>query len=142
MIKAVNKHTGEIIELPTDTPEEIINSWQIAQQYEKVAITLKDQLKKLVPSLVEESKGVSEEYDGYIFRVSNVQRTNYDKSLLIQQIEDQDLLFEMLKPDKKFIDNYLKENLEVLGELSTILRKNMISEGNPYQVIKLEEIKK
>lgn len=140
MIKAINKHTGEVVELPVDTYEDIIASWQIAQEYSKVSDALKDQLKKLVPKFVDEVKGVSEPHNGYMFRVSNIQRMNYDKGILIDRVKDQDLLFEMLKPDKPFIDKYLKENLEAIGDLSNDLRKTMIAEGNPYQVIKLEKV--
>lgn len=140
MITATNKHTGEIVELPTESFEQIIQAWQIAQEYSKVSDSLKDQLKKLVPTFVDESKGTSREHNGFMFRVSNIQRTNYDKSVMIQVVDDQDLLFEMLKPDKAFIDKFLKENLENLGSLSTDLRKTMIPEGNPYTVIKLEKL--
>lgn len=140
MIKAINKHTGEVVELPADTYDEIIASWQIAQEYAKVADTLKDQLKKLVPKFLDEVNGVSEPHNGYMFRVSSIQRMNYDKGVLIDRVQDQDLLFEMLKPDKSFIDKYLKENIATLGELSTELRKTMVAEGNPYQVIKLEKL--
>jgi hypothetical protein len=142
MIKATNKHTGEIVELPVDTYEQIIASWQIAQEYEKVSKKLKDQLKELVPKYVNEVSGLSEERQGLMFRVSNIQRKNYDKSVLIEKVHDEGLLFEMLKPDKKFIDDYLKENLESIGDLSTELRNSMIDEGNPYQVIKLEKLER
>jgi len=140
MITATNKHTGEVVELPTESFEQIIQAWQIAQEYEKVSKSLKDQLKKLVPTFVDEAKGVSREHKGFMFRVSNIQRTNYDKSVLIDRVKDQGLLFEMLKPDKPFIDGYLKENLAELGTLSTELRTTMVAEGNPYTVIKLEKL--
>lgn len=142
MITATNKHTGEVVELPSETYDQVIQAWQIAQEYSKVADSLKDQLKKLVPNFVDEVKGVSEPHNGFMFRVSNIQRKNYDKSILIDKVKDEDLLFEMLKPDKTFIDKYLKENLEELGDLSTELRAGMVAEGNPYQVIKLEKLER
>lgn len=136
MITATNKHTGEVIKLPADTPERIVEAWLIAQEYAKTAEALKDQLKKLVPKFVDD---VSEPINGYMFRVSNVQRMNYDKSVLREAV-DEDTLDVLLKPDKTAIDRYLKENLETLGEKSAVLRQSMIPEGKPYTVIKLERL--
>ena len=48
MIKATNKHTGEVITLPADTPERLVEAWQIAQEYAKTAEALKDQLKSII----------------------------------------------------------------------------------------------
>lgn len=136
MITATNKATGEVIELPANTPEEIVQAWQTAQQYAKAADSLKDQLKKIVPDLVG-AKGVSEPIGHCQFRISNIQRTTYDKSVM-REVLDADTFDLMLKPDKSAIDRFLKENLETLGDASTALRTSMIPEGNPYQVIKLE----
>jgi len=141
MITATNKHTGEVVELPADTPAQIIQAWQIAQEYEKVSKALKDQLKEIVPSLVDDDKSLSEEYNGYAFRISNIQRMNYDKTTLFNVVKDQDLLNEMLQPDKAYIDKWLKDNVETSGELGTELRKSMVAVGKPYQVIKLERLK-
>lgn len=137
-IQAVNRATGEVIDLPANTPEEIVQAWNIAKEYEKAATALKDQLKKLVPNLVNE-RGVSDEVNGYVFRVSNVQRKTYDKAVLRQQL-DEDTFDLFMKPDKTAIDKYLRENLEDLGEASTIIRNSMIDDGKPYQVIKLEKV--
>lgn len=135
-IKATNKATGEIVDLPVDTLEQIVDAWRVAQEYVKTAETLKDQLKKLVPKYISD-KGTSEPMSGYMFRSSPIQRMNYDKSVLRQVVKDEDLLDTFLKPDKTTIDKYLKENLP---EFSTELRKSMIAEGRPYQVIKLEKL--
>lgn len=139
MITAVNKHTGEIVELEADTYEKLVQAWQIASEYEKVSKALKDQLKELVPSYISD-KGTSPEYNGVMFRQSSIQRMNYDKTVLQEVIDDQGLLFEMLKPNKTFIDKYLKENLAELGDISTTLRKSMQPDGAPYTVIKLEKL--
>jgi len=138
MITATNKHTGEVITLDVDTPEKMVQAWLIAQEYAKTADTLKDQLKKLVPKFVDD---VSEPINGYVFRVSNIQRMNYDKSML-REVIDEDTLDVLLKPDKPAIDKYLKENLETLGTGSTMLRQSMIPEGKPYQVIRLERLER
>lgn len=139
MITAVNKHTGEVVELEADTYEKLVQAWQIASEYEKVSKALKDQLKELVPTYISD-KGTSPEFNGVMFRQSSVQRMNYDKSVLQEVIDDQGLLFEMLKPNKPFIDKYLKENLAELGDISTTLRKSMQPDGAPYTVIKLEKL--
>lgn len=138
MIKATNKATGEVVELETDTFEQIVEAWRVASEYEKTAKALKDQLKKLVPDLIGE-RGMSEEYKGYAFRVSNVQRMTYDKAVM-RDVLDADTFDVLLVPDKTLVDTYLKENLELLGEASTLLRNAMIPVGAPYQIIKLEKL--
>jgi hypothetical protein len=138
MITATNKHTGEVVELPANTPEEVVQAWLIAQEYAKTAEALKDQLKKLVPKIVGE-QSTSDPINGFVFRISNVQRRNYDKSKL-REVLDEDVYDLMVKPDKPAIDKYLKENLEQLGDISTQLRESMIDEGKAYEVIKLERL--
>jgi hypothetical protein len=139
MITATNKITGEVIELPSSTTEEIVNAWQIAQEYAKTADSLKDQLKKIVPDHVG-SVGTSSVVGNYMFRVSYVQRMTYDKGVM-REVLDSDVFDVLLKPDKTAVDKYLKENLESLGEASTVLRQSMIEDGKGYQVIKLEKVK-
>lgn len=119
---------------------EIVEAWRIASEYDKAATSLKDQLKKLVPEFIND-KGVSEEYKGYAFRSSGVQRWTYDKAIL-RQVFDEDQLDLFLKPVKKDVDDYLKQHLEELGEDSTKLRNAMIPDGKPYSVIKLEKLKR
>lgn len=136
-IQATHHFSGEVIELPVDTPEQIQQAWLVASEYEKTAKRLKDQLKEIVVDLVDESG--TKEVNGYMFRVSSIQRFNYDKSLLRNTL-DEDTYDLFMKPNKTVIDRYLKENIETLGDTSTILRKNMIAEGNPYQVIKMEKL--
>lgn len=138
-IVATNKATGEIIDLPANTPEEIVTAWRVAQEYIKAAESLKDQLKRLVPAMVMGSGTVSEPIGNYQFRVSSIQRLTYDKAVM-RRLLDQDLFDMLLKPDKPMIDKYLKENLEALGDTSTELRTTMLPEGKPYQVIKLEKL--
>lgn len=133
-----NKATGEVIELDTSSPEAIVQAWQVAQHYEKVSKDLKNQLKLLIPKLVGE-RTTSDEYNGYMFRISNVQRMNYDKAVLRQQL-DEDVFDLLLEPKKTLVDKYIKENLEQLGEASTIIRNAMVPDGRGYQVIKLEKL--
>lgn len=137
-ISATNKATGEVIEWPANTPEQLVEAWVLAKEYERLALSLKDQLKKLVPSLVGD-RGTSEPISNYMFRVSTVQRMNYDKSVM-REVLDPDVFDVLLKPDKPAVDKYIKENLETLLDGSTRLRKAMVAEGKPYQVIKLERL--
>jgi uncharacterized protein (UPF0128 family) len=58
----------------------------------------------------------------------------------MRQVFDEDLLDTLLEPHKPSVDAYIKENLEELGESSTLLRESMIEVGKAYQVIKLEKI--
>lgn len=139
-ITATNQATGEVIELDANNLDQIVEAWRIAQEYDNAATALKDQLKKLVPEMVN-NQGVSEPVGDYMFRVSNVQRQNYDKSVM-REVLDADTFDLLLKPDKPAIDTYIKENLDNLGEASTVLRGAMVSEGQPYQVIRLEKIRR
>lgn len=145
-IQAVNRATGEVIDLPANTPEEIVQAWNIAKEYDKTATALKDQLKKLVPNLVNE-QGVSDEVNGYVFRVSNIQRKTYDKATLRRLIEDEDFFDTLLVPDKTLIDKLLKGDQKKgiepdprLWSISHELRQSMVDSGKPYQVIKLEKV--
>lgn len=140
MITATNRATGEVIELLTDTPVQIVQAWKIAQEYEKTAKALKDQLKELVPTLVNEL-GVSETIDSCMFRVSNVQRRNYDKATM-RQVLDEDTYDLLVKPDKSAVDKFLKDAVMRFeaGDIAAQLRDSMVDDGKPYQVIKLEKL--
>jgi hypothetical protein len=140
MIKTVNRETGEVIELTASTFDEVLAAWQVAKEYERVGNDLKDQLKKLVPKFVDDN-GKSKVKNGYMFRLSNVQRMTYDKAVL-REVFDADELDLLLKPDKKAVDNYIKDHLEELGEKSTLIRSAMVADGKAYEVIKLEKVER
>jgi hypothetical protein len=136
MIKASNKVTGEVIELETDNIEQTVTAWEVAQGYEKLAKDLKDQLKKIVPGYVGD-KGVSDEANKAIFRISHIQRMTYDKAV-VRRVLDEDVFDLVTKIDKSKLDTYIKENLAELGDASTEMRSAMIPDGSAYEVIKLE----
>lgn len=138
MITATNKATGEVIELPSETLEQVVEAWKIAQEYDKAAKALKDQLKMIVPEYIRQANR-SDEVNNYQFKVNVVQRMGYDKSVLRQNL-DEDTFDVLMKPDKTAVDKYLKENLEELGEASHIIRASMVADGKPYEVIKLEKL--
>lgn len=134
------KSTGEVLEQNPKTLAETMEAWQLCKDYIDAWTKLKDQLKPLVEAHVS-SNGTSEPVNGYIFRVSNVQRYNYDKSKL-REVLDEDTFDLLLEPNKTAVDKYLQEHLNELGEASTELRNAMIPVGKPYQVIKAEKIER
>lgn len=138
MITATNKATGEVIELPSETLEEVVAAWRVAQEYSKAADALKDQLKKLVPQYIDHTNR-SAECSNFQFKVNSIQRMTYDKSVLRNNL-DEDTFDVLMKVDKTAVDRYLKENLEELGESSTVIRQAMVADGMPYEVIKLEKL--
>lgn len=58
----------------------------------------------------------------------------------MRRVFDEDLYDTFMKPDNKAVKDYLKENLETLGDASTELSKNMIPDGNPYTTVKVEKL--
>ncbi len=139
MVTATNKSTGEVIELPAGTAEELVAAWTAAQEYSRVADELKDQLKRLVPVFIGDN-GTSEDIGNYIFRRSIVQRMTYDKAVL-RRVLDEDTYDLFMKPSKTEVDKFIKDNLDDLGDSAREMRAGMVADGKPYEVIKLEKIK-
>ncbi len=136
MISFVNKWTGEVHELPDDTPEKIKDSWLALSETIKACERAKDKLKPKVEELLD--GGNTYDFEDYLFRRVSVQRQNYDKSVMREYL-DSDMLDVLLIPDKTAVDRYLMENLEELGEVSTALRTTMIPVGLPYTSTRLEK---
>lgn len=139
MITATNKITGEVIELPDSNYAETIQAWRMAQEFERIGKLIKDQLKESVGKYIDVF-GKGEAVDGYKFNQTIVQRKTYDKSIM-KELLDQDLYDILVIPDKTMVDNYIKENLESLGDVSTTLRETMLNVGKPYEIIRLERVK-
>jgi len=138
MIQITNKITGEIHQYADDSHEAILHTWREAQELERVAKSIKDKLRDSVKASVDH-RGVSEPLEGYQFRVSRVQRMQYDVGTL-RRLLDEDLYQTLVKPDKTAIDNYIKANVEDLGSVASEIRQNMIEDGAPYEIVKLEKI--
>lgn len=137
-VDAVVTSTGEVLSYPTDTPEQIIESYLLVNEYIKcLSETIKPKLQKLAASIIE--RDPTYEHNGYKPVCQVIQRMNYDKAVL-REILDPDTFDLMLEPAKKRVDEYIKENLEQLGPDSTRIRESMIPTGNPYTVIKLERL--
>lgn len=129
----IDKLTGLMYE--TDTDEQVIESMILVNDQLKSL----DYVKKQLRDLIIERDLSGKEHNDRLVRVSSVQRMSYDKSLL-RELLDEDTYDVLVKPDKTAVDTYIKENLEQLGEISTQLRKNMIPEGNPYTIVKIERL--
>lgn len=138
MITFLNKFTGEIHELSDNTPDEIRDAWLALSETIKACERAKDKLKPKVEALLNEH-GLYD-YGDYKFRQTTVQRQNYDKSVM-RDLLDADTFDVLMIPDKTKVDQYLKDNLESLGDTSTKLRSSMIALGEPYSVIRLEKVK-
>lgn len=138
MISVTNKITGETIELSTNTPKEIMQSWRLAQEFEKNAKELRTKLAPFADALLNE-RGVSESYGGYMFRQTPVQRYGYDKAKVREYFDDEDLVDTFLVVDKQALDTYVKENIDKLDGFS---RDKLVEPvGKAYVVTKLEKLK-
>lgn len=137
-VSATHKTTGETIEHDVNNIVDMVNAWRLASEYEKLAMSLKEQLKKMLPPFLDES-GNSEEVGGYVFKSRLIHRRNYDKTIM-RQVLDEDTFDLLLIPDKTKIDAYIKENMNSLGDISTKLRETMVDVGRPYNVTRLERL--
>lgn len=138
--KATNKTTGEVVEFKVTDLSSLMAAYSAASEYEKVSKRLKEQLKKVLDNYLDDT-GKSEELNGMQFKRITIQRQTYDKSIL-REVLDEDTYDLFMKPEKTKIDNYLSENLESLGDLSTKLRKSMVPDGAPYSQVKLEKLQR
>lgn len=140
IVKATNKVTGEVWEYSVKELPELFTAYSAAQEYEKMAKSIKDQLKDKIDELVDDN-GRSPEYKGKQFKRITVQRQTYDKAVL-REVLDEDTYDLMLKPEKAKVDKYIAENLEALGDDSTKLRQSMIEDGKPYTMYRLEKLER
>lgn len=138
-VTETNQTTGEVFEFSVSTPAEIIVAYRACSGAIKTFEALRKKIIKLADPLIGD-KGISEIYDGYMFRQSAIQRMNYDKAVLREVIKNEDDFDLLLEPNKKAIDTFVREHLADLGEGSTILRKSMVPVGKPYTVVKLEKV--
>lgn len=134
---ATIESTGEVLEFGADTPEQLIESYKVLNEYAKALDGIK---KKLQAEAMKHAgdRGYFEHND-YAVRVSSVQRMTYDKAVL-REVLDEDTFDLMLEPAKTRVDTYIRENLEDLGDRAKQLRDSMIEAGKPYTVVKLERL--
>lgn len=141
MLTITNKITGEVYDLPDDTPQGLKDSWLLLTNTIKAMEQAREKLKPKVINILNERGQY--DFGDYVFKQVSVQRRTYDKAIM-RRVLDQDLYDLMLKPDKKLIDEYLKDNLEVpaVGQISTELRATMLDDGEPYNKLYLEKAKR
>lgn len=129
---AVDEQTGLVFDL--SSPEAAIEAQleinRLIKSLEKTKLQIRDVL------MIHDNF----EYNNHVVKVIPVQRMTYDPTVLRNEIQDEDLLWQMFSPNKTWIDNYLKENLEDLGKVSTVLRKSMIPTGKPYTTVRIERL--
>ena len=136
-VTAINKGSGEQIELPADTPEDIVNAYRIAAEYEKVAKSLKDQLKKLIPKVLDE-QGRSPAVNGYIIKQYESQRMNYNP-MALYNVFDEDTVSLFMKPQKGLVDKYIKENQLDPDQLEE-LKRSLEPDGPVINSVRLERL--
>lgn len=136
-MQVVNKLTGEIYELKTDTPLDVRTSWQLIGETIKALERAKDKLKPIVIEMLDE-KG-QYDYGEYVFKQIPIQRMTYDKTAMRSAIQDEDFLDQLLIPDKTKIDALLKKEDPMLWPVSSVLRQTMIPVGEPFTQLRLEK---
>lgn len=134
-MKVTNYTTGEVVELNSGTPEEIMESLLFVQQTIKVWESAYKKLKKVADEKVD----YGFEHNGYKFYTNVIQRQTYDMTKL-REVFDEDELWGFMELKKTAVDSYIKEHLDELGDKATMLRKTMIELGNPYSITKLEKL--
>lgn len=137
IVQATNKASGEQIDLPASTAEEIVRAYLIAAEYEKVAKDLKDQLKRLLPTAIDE-QGRTPEVDGYIIRKYESQRMTYNK-MALREVFDDDEVDLFLEVSKGKVDAYIKENKLSSDQVDT-LRSGLEAAGNVVSSYRKEKI--
>lgn len=141
LVQATNKQTGEIIEHKVSDLSDAVIVWQIAQEYEKQAKDIKEQLKDYVRDNANDF-GKADVDDSYSFTITSVQRTKFNKQMVREAIEDQDLLDELMIIDTKLLREKLKAWVAegtITAELSAMIKAAEEPSGNPYEVIRLEK---
>lgn len=137
-VKATNKVTGELIDLPATSFEEIVMAYRFAKEYEKTADNLKNQLKILIPKLLDENGRSPISLDGYQFKQTESQRTNYNKFAL-KQVFDEDIIDLFLEVSKSKVDKYIKENKLTPDQLIE-LKKGLEPNGLIIKTTRLDKI--
>ena len=141
MAKAVvtNKATGELIEFSLDTPEQIFMAYRACQEYEKAAKSIKDQIKKVLPSILDEQGRSKISDDGYQFKQYETQRQTYDMNTL-REVFDEDTISLFQKVQKGLVDSYIKEHRDELGDSINVLKSGLVPDGNVTTSVRLEKV--
>lgn len=150
MIQVVNKLTGEVYELDDQTAVQIRDSWLMLTETIKACERAKEKLKPKVDTIMAELSTLP--IGPYQFRRTITERKTYDKAVM-REVLDADVFDLMLEPNKTRVDEYLKDNLEILDhEVGTKLRNTMVPVMSrdrktgeykpmlPYTTLRLEKL--
>lgn len=138
MLSVVNKVSGEVMEFDTSSKEAIVEAYRYAQELDKLSKKVKDELKKLVPMLLDE-QGRSPIIGDYQFKQYETQRTTYEKSVL-RQVFDEDTMDLFLKVHKKSVDDYLSLHGSELGDDLAVVKAAVIPDGNVTKTTRLDKV--
>ena len=136
-VSATNKLTGEVYEVTTKTPEDILMALREIRETISAWERIKKDVQQLAYEIVDEAGRF--EHDGWIIKTTSVQRMNYTKAAL-REVFDEDEIDLFLEPRKSAIDSYIKDHLAELGDKSTQLRQSMVPVGKPYGMVKVERV--
>lgn len=126
--------TGEVLEFPASSPQEIIDSLSLVKAYQEAYELVEKKLKKMIQS--QDLGGY--EYNGYKVKDVYVQPKLYDDFVLREEIKDEDTLASFYKQSKTAIDKYLAEHITEVD--SHRLRTTMIETGKSYRRTFLEKL--
>ena len=138
MKEFTNKMTGEMVEIKTSTPQDILYAYRLAKEFEDLGKRIKDYVKKEVPKILDE-QGRSPEVDGYIIKSYESQRMTYNKMALYNAFEDEDLIQEFMDVSKGKVDAYIKEH-DLTPEQIETLRSGLEPAGKVINSVRLERV--
>ena len=138
MKEFTNKMTGEMVEIQTATPQDILYAYRLAKEFEDLGKRIKDCVKKEVPKILDE-QGRSQEVDGYIIKSYESQRMTYNRMALYDAFDDEDLIQEFMDVSKGKVDAYIKEH-DLTDEQIEILRNGLEPNGKVINSVRLERV--
>lgn len=136
MITITNKITGELVDFPSLTIYDLVNTWQQAQEYEAMGKRLKDKLKPLLDKYLPEDGELKA--GDYLFRKYTAQSMTYNKAAL-RKVFDEDTLDLFTTVSRKAVTDYIKKNKLDYEQLAA-LEDGLEPAGKAYTAIKLEKI--
>lgn len=135
MIEVTDKFTGEIIQVDTSSDNEIVKSFLKITAQIKAWEKAKNELKELVRRQNLEDRDIN----GFKFKIIGVQKRSYDLETM-RNVLDEDLFNTLIEPNKKLVDEWVKENVEVNPFVTEKLRQSMVDVGQPYTRLSLEKL--
>lgn len=136
MVTITNKVTGELLDFPSDTIEELVAAWQQAQEFEAMGKRLKLKLKPILDEYLPEDGELKS--GDFLFRKYTAQTMTYNKAAL-RRVFDEDEMDLFTTVSRKAVQDYLKTKRLDYEELAAI-EEGLEPAGKAYTAIKLEKI--